>query len=172
MAFVFHEYYPSLCYFANNILHDEKLAEDVVQDCFIKLWHKHKEINRPETIKSYLYSMVRNRCVSQLRKKKSKHGHETNLKYMLDECEENVMDQMIRSETMQQIFSALDSLPPQCQKVFKMLYLEGKDCLEVASELQLSVSTIRNHKAKAIILLKQKLVLLFLFLFTLSGLLP
>src|SRR6478735_11331804 len=68
--FFFRQYYTTLCFFANSILHNEEEAKDVVQDCFLKLWNSKTINERSETVKSFLYTAVRNRCVDLLRKKK------------------------------------------------------------------------------------------------------
>src|SRR5688572_10066702 len=68
--FFFRQYYTALCYFANSILHNEEEARDIVQDSFVKLWDSQTINERSETVKSFLYTAVRNKCVDLLRKKK------------------------------------------------------------------------------------------------------
>lgn len=61
---IFQQYYRPLCLYATHYLHDIDEAEDVVQDCFVKL------ISRsimPENIKAFLYISVRNACIDRLR---------------------------------------------------------------------------------------------------------
>ena len=62
---IFQQYYRPLCLYATHYLHDIDEAEDVVQDCFVKL------ISRsimPENIKAFLYTSVRNACIDRLRR--------------------------------------------------------------------------------------------------------
>ena len=62
---IFQHYYRPLCLYATHYLHDIDEAEDVVQDCFVKL------ISRsimPENIKAFLYTSVRNACIDRLRR--------------------------------------------------------------------------------------------------------
>src|ERR1700709_1908452 len=70
--FLFRQYYAALCFFANSIIHNDEDAKDIVQDCFIKLWDDTEFTERVETIKSFLYMMVHNRCIDYVRKKKVK----------------------------------------------------------------------------------------------------
>jgi RNA polymerase sigma-70 factor (ECF subfamily) len=64
---------------------------------------------------------------------------------------------MIESELYHEIFIAINTLPPKCSQIFKMLYIEGKDYLQIARELNLSINTVRNQKARGILLLRQRL---------------
>ena len=68
--FFFRQYYPALSFFANSIIHDENEAKDIVQDSFVILWNNHSVEEKSETVKSFLYTIVRNRCLDHLRKKK------------------------------------------------------------------------------------------------------
>ena len=58
---------------------------------------------------------------------------------------------------MHQVYLALKTLPPKCRQVFTMLYVQGKPVKEIAEELQLSVSTVKSHKATALKLLRKQL---------------
>ena len=55
------------------------------------------------------------------------------------------------------IFKSLSILPPKCRKVFTLFYLEGKTYEEIADELRVSINTVRNHKMRALSLLRGEL---------------
>lgn len=58
---------------------------------------------------------------------------------------------------MHQVYTALQTLPPKCGQVFRMYYLEEKSLQEIADELDLSLSTVKSQKGRAIELLRKKL---------------
>lgn len=62
----FLQYYRPLCLFALHYLKDIDDAEDTVQDCFMELWKRKEKGFEVSGLKSYLYSMVRNRCIDIL----------------------------------------------------------------------------------------------------------
>ena len=64
----FRLYNRPLCLFALHYLHDIDNAEDTVQDCFAELWERKDSGMEISEIKSYLYSMVRNRCIDIVKK--------------------------------------------------------------------------------------------------------
>ena len=69
--YFFRQYFAALCFFAQSIIHNEEDAKDIVQDCFIKLWDDDSALEeKADTVKSFLYTMVRNRCIDYVRKKK------------------------------------------------------------------------------------------------------
>ncbi|MBI3137201.1 MAG: sigma-70 family RNA polymerase sigma factor, partial [Sphingobacteriales bacterium] len=84
-----------------------------------------------------------------------------------NQTEEPVLYEMVSAEIHQQVFAAINQLPPKCRRIFHMLYMEGKDFQQIAAELQLSVSTIHNQKARGIRLLREQInpgfITLFLF---------
>ena len=79
--------------------------------------------------------------------------------YLSDKNEKDAFERMAETETYREIFIALNTLPPQCRKIFSMLFIEGKEYQQIADELNLSIATIRSQKARAIMLIKQRLAL-------------
>lgn len=154
---LFRQYYSSLCLFANGYLKDEAASEDLVQECFIKLWEQHTTINKPEAIKSFLYTTVRNRCIDLLRKKKVKQSNEEKFSYLNNEWNKNELQEVVTVETMRQIYDAIDELPPKMQQVFKLYYIEGKKYAEIAKVMNTSYDTVRQQKERALKLVREKL---------------
>lgn len=77
-----------------------------------------------------------------------------------------VINLMIRSEVLGEIYRALSTLPPQCQRISKMSFLDGMKNLEIAQELNISVNTVKTQKQRALQLLRLKInPELFLLLF-------
>ena len=68
MELLFREYYKPLVVWATTFLHDTQRAEDIVQDFFVKLWEKPYSALLPETLKSYLFTSIRNLALNQLDK--------------------------------------------------------------------------------------------------------
>lgn len=64
--YVFDRYYVILCRFANQILNDVSLAEEIVDDVIFYLWEHRKEIEITYSIRAYLMRAVRNRCLNEL----------------------------------------------------------------------------------------------------------
>lgn len=154
---IFREYYARLSLFAHSILKSEDDARDVVQECFVKLWIKPLTLKRPEAIKSYLYSTVKNASFNFLRSKRTVDKNHLEIARRNDEADDNWLDKITEAEIIAEIFRAIDSLPVRMQQVFRKSTFENKNTQEIASELHTSASTVRKQKARALELLKEKL---------------
>lgn len=156
-TYFYHLYFSELFQYARSILNDQTLTEDVLEDCFVKFWEKRMSIESPTTVKSYLYSAVRNTCFNVLNKEKYKARYAAYVKNLNEQFEHDASKKVIASESMQQVHHAIKMLPPRQRKLIEMIYLEEKKLKEVAAELKLPLSTVKYQKAKAIQLLREQL---------------
>ena len=154
--------YRPLCLYALHYLQDVDLAEDIVQESYTALWEKLQKDAHILNRKSYLYMMVRNRCLDHLRKKgiptESLKPYDTYGIIDDDDAQE-------RSQIEARLWTAIDSLPEKCREVFILSKRDGLKYEEIADELGLSVNTVRNQISKALKLIKGGAVKIFTFLF-------
>jgi RNA polymerase sigma-70 factor (ECF subfamily) len=158
--FFFRQYYTPLCFFANSILHNQEEAKDIVQDSFVKLWDSQTIKERSETVKSFLYTVVRNKCVDLLRKKKVIEKAKLQLVKNYENDFE-YFDEVAFAEMMALVVSHIDLLPSKMQEVIKLYYYEEKNYKEIADTLGTSPETVRNQKGKALKMIRRKLLFLF-----------
>jgi RNA polymerase sigma-70 factor (ECF subfamily) len=161
--YFFRQYYTSLCFFANSILHNEDQAKDLVQDCFVKLWSSKTIRERCETVKSFLYTAVRNRCVDFLRRKKVMKKAELQLVKDNSDLDFEYFDEVAFAEMIRQVAKHIEGLPSKMQQVFRLYYIEGKKYKQIATELNSSPEAVRKQKVRALKLIRQKLLLLLSF---------
>lgn len=163
--FFFRELFPPLCFFANHILDNRCEAEDIASSAFIKIWKKHSQFNDAKNIRSYLYQIVRNDCLKFHQQQKRSTIITKEIRYLsIGDLENNYEADVIRAEFLGEIYKAINTLPTECRKIFKMLYIQGKSIKEISNELEITTSTIRTQKARGLAVLKQK-VKVFPFLF-------
>ena len=150
-------YYPALRSFAMSLVGDVLAGEDIVAEVFVTLWKKHQDFKTIQNIKAFLYISTRNACINHLKKLQRDTVMKTALtEYLSTEHESFALNEMIRAEVLQQIYEAIEALPSQCGKVFKMCYVEGLSNSEVAERFAISINTVKNHKVKALGLLRFK----------------
>ncbi len=154
--YFFRQYYTALCFFAQSIIHNQEDAKDIVQDCFIKIWDDAAITEKTDTVKSFLYTMVHNRCIDYLRKQKVI----TKATHHLENNEEDFeyFDELAFAEMMRQVIEHIEELPANMSTILKKYYLQGKKHKDIANELSTTPNAVQLHKAKAIKLLKQKLL--------------
>jgi len=169
-SFFFKEFYAAVCYFSYTIIKDRAAAEDIAADSFLKLWERHSGFENGASIKSFLYKVVHHASIDWLRMQKKSRAYLKEASYLAEESENFMQQQIIEAETYREVLATMKILPPKCRQIFRMFYFEGKDYNQIASELNLSINTIRVQKARALAMLRQQLgtSLLILASFALS----
>ena len=149
---------------AYRIVSQNDIAEDIVQECFIKLWEKRKEIQTNISIEGYIKRMVRNRCLDYLRKNKVRIV-EINENLNLETTEDSDQVKFEKNQKLQlQIHTTLNSLPEKCRQVFILAKYEKMSYNQISEKLDISKKTVESHMSKALksfrINLKQFLIII------------
>lgn len=154
-ASFFNTFYAPLCYFATQLVRDKPAAEDIVKDTFIKLWQKHTDFESPQNVKAFLYITVRNASLNFLRHMAVRESTQKELLYLGRDREEAfVLNSMIKTEVLKEIYGEIEKFPEKRRHIFKLAYLEGMKNEEIAHKLDISVSTVKTQKARAILALR------------------
>ena len=158
---LFMEYYPSLLSFARYYVKDETIAEDLVQDVFVKMWELREQWKGVENFSAYIYQMVRFRCFNYLRGEKLRE--EMMRSYKEEKLSIVEINQYIEEESFRLVNQAMDSLPSTYKQVIT-LTLEGYRVKEIAEKLNVGEETVKKRKQAAKQVLKEKLGKLYVFL--------
>ena len=136
------------------------VAEDIVQDMFLKLWEKER---LADCTSSFLYICAKNAALNYLRTRRveSFWADSDDFLEMEEENNEAELDYM---EQLERVYQAVEALPPQCRAVLKKIYFEEKSYAEVAEEMHLSLNTVKTHIYLAIKTLRQHFAYVFLVL--------
>ncbi|HUC83489.1 MAG TPA: sigma-70 family RNA polymerase sigma factor, partial [Flavisolibacter sp.] len=161
----FRSLYPALSFFSYKITNDRPVSEEIASEAFLKTWQRHHLFSSPENIRAYLYQVVRNDSLQWLRATQRRNTAYRAVAYLATNAEEkDHFHHLVAAETARQVNAALDLLPPECSKIFRLIYLEGKTVPEVAAFLNLSPSTVRVQKSKGLATLRKNLGTLLSFL--------
>lgn len=158
---IFDESYNSLVIQAIRLVKNQETAEDVVQDCFIKLWEKKDKLNISGNVNAYLAKMVRNRCLDFLKKKKIQTS-ELNETYQ-GAIENN--DHLEMNDLQSSIDKIIDDLPEKCRQTFILSRFEELSYKEIAEQLDISKKTVEAHISKALKSLRTNLKQFLLIIF-------
>ena len=154
---LFRSLYSHLCNFAFQFLKEQAASEEVVQEMFFKLWEKREELNINSSIKSYLFSSVRNHCLNQIKHLEIRNSYKIHNEQQIQHSEQQEYDVAVEHELQEKIEIAIQSLPPERQKIFKLSRFEGKKYREIAEELSLSVKTVEAQMSKALKFMREEL---------------
>lgn len=156
--YFFRLYFQALCLFARRILQHQSEPEDIVQECFIKLWHKRSRVTNPEAIKSFLYRTVQNACLDFLKSKQAQiKVVSISDDILTDNPFQNSEAAIVEAELLREIHQLVNGLPERIREVFQLYYLEGKSETEIGQLLHTSPHTVRNQRVRAIALLRQRI---------------
>jgi len=140
---LFDLYYSALCLFANKYLQDMDLARSLVQQVFIDLWTKRERITVSTSVKSYLYTTVKNRCIDVLRKTKATSE--------ISESVENLnqtpfRDLVEEAELNDRINASINQLPEKCREIFLLCRFEGMKYSEIAEKLGILRDSLSDYQ--------------------------
>lgn len=153
MELLFKEYYKPLVVWGATFLHDTQRAEDVVQDFFVKLWEKSlADKLLPDTLKSYLFTAVRNLSLNQM-DKIDPLARACDVAHYESPWEEY---DSFEDEVFHRVEVEVGKLPPRTQEIIRCVYLKGMKYKEVAEELGISVATVNSLLVKALKTLRQQ----------------
>ncbi len=142
---LFREYYPQLMLYATKIVKSTEVAEDIVQDFFTSLWNKKEELSI-QKIRPYLYQSVHNSCINHV--SRNQITTESIEEGMLSEGSQEERISMIERNKI--INEAVNKLPEQRKRIFKLACYEGMKYREVAEELNISVNTVKTQIGRAL----------------------
>lgn len=147
---IYVSYFSRMRRFAREYVLFDEDAENIVQDVFLLLWEKKDVLKVQVSLMSYLFSLVKNRCLDYLRHQVVAEEFKQELSVKLSALEH--LDQTFGSEEeIERIVKrAIDNLPERCREIFIKNRIEGKKYREIADELQLSVNTVENQMAIAL----------------------
>jgi RNA polymerase sigma-70 factor (family 1) len=164
---LFEKYHAPMFRFAETFVFRPEVAEDIVQEVFVKLWES-PEITIEKSLKAYLFLMVRNRCIDFLR---ALQVEDKRKKKLLEaQILSDTTDLEFDEATSEIIKRTINELPGQCRQVYSLSVYEDMKYNEIARELGISVSAVkvqmfraRKYLRENLYLLRENLILFGLF---------
>lgn len=151
-------YKNRLIYFAMRFLKSREYAEDVFQDAFTVVWQSRRFINPDASFSSYLYTIMRNRILNQLRNAANEEKlKESILSQALDYTEDTKREVML-NDLKSLISNALQQLTPRQREIFEMSREAQLSHKEIADKLGISVNTVQEHISISLKLIRTYLI--------------
>lgn len=174
--YLYDQYYSKLCHVANFYVKETFISENLVGDLFFAMWENRDKLDTIESLNSYLFTSIRNRCFNYL-----KQAHvqrevsfskfiENQFIFSLNSENDLPVGILIEKELEDKIELSINHLPQQTKKVFQLKRTEELSYEEISSQLNISVNTVKYHMKSALQILRVELstylvsVLLALFL--------
>lgn len=141
MKLLFREYYRPLFLFALHYVADSQIAEDIVQDLFVRLWEeKYLDNYIPGSLKAYLFTSVRNACYTECNRKDILRD---SMGFEKIDIETDVALAM-NQEIVDRIMGAIEKQPLQTRRVLDCILMQDMKYKEVADVLSVTVNTVKT----------------------------
>ena len=128
-----------------SMVKNEPVADELVQELFLKIWQKRGEINPEHSFEAFLYTIAQNLVYDYFRKVAK--DQRLTARLLLHAADYYLQsDELLETkESRQMLMKAIDQLSPQRKLVFTYCKLEGKSYEEASRELGISVATVNSH---------------------------
>lgn len=146
---LFDRYHQDIYRYGIGLLKSTTLAEEIVQDVFMKVWQNRNHLDPGLSFKAYVYTIAKHICLNVLRKA----AHDKKLRdavFYKTQHPNTTEDYVIDSDYTKIKTQAIDQLPPKRKLIFEMSRYEGKSYEDISTELGISVSTVKTQMSKAL----------------------
>lgn len=137
-------YKNRLIYFAMRFLKSREYAEDIFQDAFAVVWQGRRFINPDASFSAYLYTIVRNRILNQLRDLSNQDKLREQILSQAVNYTNETKDEIIANDLRQFISRALQQLTPRQREIFQMSRERQMSHREIAEVLGIFVNTVQE----------------------------
>lgn len=143
---IFHEYNDKVFGYVLNNVKDYALAKDITQDVFLKVCLSESRIQDIHDVNNYIFLITRNTLIDHFRKAAHDQKYRNSLK---EKWLNPIQQEMDRNHYGFILENALNQLSERQKTIYSLHSREGKSIGDIASELNLSSFTVKNHLAEA-----------------------
>ncbi len=154
---IFKKYYKELHRFAFTYVRDPSISEEMAQEVFLYIWEKRRKIEIQTTLKTYLYSAVKNKCLNYIKLELPKQQSMADISEVMLSVNNPRKDEGENDQLKRYIQKAIDALPKKCRRIFILSRNAGMTYEEIAEELDLSKKTVENQMGIALKKLRESL---------------
>ena len=168
---LYRKYYPALCNYVVRIVKDNHAAEDVVQECFIKLWDGECCFPNVSSLVSYLYRVVYTRALNVVRDNdiaRISYQQWGDVRF-LEQEHDLLWEVAVEEDVVNKFYAAVDKLSSQQRQVIS-LCMKGTTVKDIAKQLSISENSVKTQKKRAYAFIRAELGEMFTLALFLVGL--
>ena len=149
--YLYDQYYSKLCRVATFYVKDTFISENLVGDLFFAIWENREKLDIIESLNSYLFTSIRNRCFNYLKQAHVQREvsfekiKETQLIYSMHSENDLPVGILIEKELEEKIELSISKLPLQTKKVFQLKRRDELSYEEISTQLNISINTVKYH---------------------------
>ena len=147
---LFNKYRKEVYAYSLSIVKVESYAEEIVQEVFLKIWLKHKELDQSLSFRAYLIVITKNMSLKTLKKAVNEKKMREDIFYQSQKAFEPVYNKLRDKELEAIKEKAINQLPPRRKLIFELSRIEGMSYEEISKELNISINTVKSQMNKAL----------------------
>jgi RNA polymerase sigma-70 factor, ECF subfamily len=154
---VFRAHFAGMAAFVQRYIHSPDVAEELVQDIFLKVWAKREQLSDIDSLKTYLYRAARNQALNHLRRRRIERAWEARTQEGEPVTLGAADDEAREQEVARAVTVAIARLPDRCREIFTMSRDGGLTYAEIARALGISIKTVETQMGRALKALRSAL---------------
>lgn len=155
---IYNKYWDEFYGYALRLVRAETMAQDILQDVFVDLWELRGKLQHIDTLKAYIFSMVRNRTLRILYLENRIPREQIDvLEEQLRESSWNSLDTLIAKELEDEVYAIVKTMPYRMQKTFIKSRYDGYSHKEISEEMGVSDQTVKKQIQHSLRLIRARL---------------
>lgn len=154
---LYQRYAPVTLSKLKKLVHLPEIAEELHQDVFLKIWEQHQTLPQDVPFQAVVFRTAKSTAYNFYRKAANDKKLREQLILSTTELYDQLEELINFKDTNEMLLAAVAKLPPQRQKIFTSVKIDGKSYQDVATEFGVSLSTIKDHMAKALRFVRDEL---------------
>lgn len=162
---IYNKYHKILFALAFDYLRDRDLAEDIIQQVFLRLWEQRTRLLVRVNLGNYLYTVTKNLVLKTIQERNKEVLQAYEVDFVMNISHGNMTEKIRSEKEIEELYEAIDKLPEQKKAVCRLKLEEELSNQQISDKLGISVKTVKSHYNQAIRFLrfhlKEKLALFF-----------
>jgi RNA polymerase sigma-70 factor (family 1) len=146
---IYNQYRSRIYSYALKLCKSTVIAEEIVQEVFIKIWQKREQLNPELHFGAYLKKITLNHVLNHLKKVAREKSLQDELFNYLSLIRNSAEDRLLEKELLKTYEEAIAQLPPQKKIIYQLSRNEELSHDEIAKKLNISKNTVKNHMVEA-----------------------
>lgn len=153
---IWEQYSAKVYNFMTSMLQNKSLAEDLVQEVFLKVWEKRKEIDPEKNLEAYIYTIARNLVYKETRKMLVNSAYMQAAQEMISEAEETTERNIDYNFAHRHLSEIIGQMPPARRNIYLLNKSYGMSIDDIARKLKISSKTVENQLYQANVFIRKK----------------
>ncbi|MEX2573778.1 MAG: RNA polymerase sigma-70 factor [Balneolaceae bacterium] len=134
---------------ALRYLKDSQLAEDAVQDIFLKLWQNRDSLDSGKSLRGFLFTSLKHHVLNMIKSRKRRVLRQMEYTRFTDDQTDDPESRMLLSEYEHIFNRGLQKLPARKQLIYRLKSIDGYSNKEIAGRLGVSIHTVKSQYSRA-----------------------